>query len=96
MTEKKSMDARARLKNPGLALLLAFIFGGLGVFHLSIGGGILLFAVDMVIYYLGAHSNGFGLLLLVPWRAIALLFAMKAVTIHNRKILDMQQERTTA
>ena len=88
MTDRQPLDARARLKNPGLALLSALILGGPGLLGLAPGGAILLFFGDAAIYYLGVASGGFGFLLLIPWRAIALLYAMKAVTVHNRKILD--------
>lgn len=88
MNEHPSADPRTTLKNPGAALLLALVLGGPGIFHLSIPAAILLFAGDMFIYHLGARTSGFGLILLIPWRLIACLYAMTAVTRHNKKILD--------
>lgn len=79
---------KAMPKSPGTELLLALVFGGAGVFRLSIPAGVLLFAGDVFIYHLGVRTSGFGLILLVPWRLIACLYAMTAVARHNKKILD--------
>lgn len=81
------------MKNPGKALLLAFLLGGLGLFYVSIPVGCVIFAVDVLIYVLGVSSGGFGFILLIPWRLVAMLYAMTAVVKFNRRVLDRAIDR---
>lgn len=86
--DKDEMEALfPRLKSPGRALLYALLFGGIGLFHLSPVAGVFLLIVDVLIYILAFFSGGFGLILLIPWRLVAVLYAMTAVARHNRRIL---------
>lgn len=88
MNENAPDDGNRGLKNPGKALLLALVLGGPGLFYVSVPAGCAVFVVDVLIYFLGASTSGFGLILLIPWRIIALLYAMTAVVRHNRGVLD--------
>jgi hypothetical protein len=59
-------------KSVGTALILAFLFGPLGLLYASVTGGIVMFIITLVV---AIPTLGFGLLLTVPacmvWAAIA-------------------------
>jgi hypothetical protein len=67
-------------KSVGLALVLGFIFGPLGLLYASVVGGIVMFFVSGVV---GLLTLGFGLLLIWP---ICAVWAVLAVNRHNAKL----------
>ncbi len=77
--------------NPGPALLYTGIFGGIGLIRVSPVAGAFILIVDIVLYVLIFYSGPFALILLLPWRIVALLFAMTAIVKYNRKILAFRE-----
>lgn len=71
MTTQKSM---------GVALLLAFFFGPLGLLYASVLGGIVMFVLSVIV---GVLTLGFGLLVMWP---ITVIWAAIAVNSHNKKL----------
>lgn len=59
-------------KSVGMALLLTFLFGPLGMLYSTIAGGIIMLVISIII---GAITFGFGLLFTWPicmvWAAVA-------------------------
>ena len=71
-------------KNAGLAILLAVLFGPLGLLYSTVIGAIVMFIVNIIA---GVFTLGFGLLLTWP---ICGVWAYVAVKSHNNKLLDGQ------
>ncbi len=67
-------------KSMGLALLLSFIFGPLGMLYSTIMGGIIMFivAIPVVLF-----TGGIGLLLTIP---LGMVWSASAVNSYNRKL----------
>jgi|GEM_PF-878716 len=65
-------------KNVGLAVLLAFLFGPLGMLYATITGGIVMFFVNIVVAVL---TLGLGLFLTIP---LGMLWAGMAANSHNK------------
>lgn len=80
-----------QLFNPGPALLFTALFGGVGLIRVSPIAGAFILIVDIVIYVLIYYSGPFALILLVPWRIVALLFAMTAIVRYNRLVLAIRE-----
>jgi hypothetical protein len=69
------------LKSTGLAIILAVVFGPLGLLYSSVLGAIVMFVVNIIV---GIVTLGFGLFLTWP---ICGLWAAFAVMSHNKKLL---------
>ena len=69
----------ATQKSIGVALLLAFFFGPLGLLYASIIGGIIMIALSTIVGFL---TLGIGLIF--TW-IVCLVWAAVAVTMHNKK-----------
>ena len=71
-TPQKTVVIVQNRKSMVLALLLSFFFGPLGMLYATIGGGLIMLLLDIVI---GIFTLGFGLFFLWPiqmiWTAIA-------------------------
>ena len=68
-------------KSPGIAILLTFLFGPIGMFYSTIVGAIVMMLVSLVV---GLLTLGLGLLLTWP---ICIIWAALAAAGYNRKIL---------
>ena len=69
-------------KSMGIALLLTFFFGPLGLLYASVGGGVILLLLTIVI---GLVTLGIGFF--VGWIA-SMIWAAVAVNSHNAKIMN--------
>ena len=69
------------LKSTGLAIILAVVFGPIGLLYSSVLGAIVMFVVNIIV---GIVTLGFGLFLTWP---ICGLWAALAVMSHNKKLL---------
>jgi hypothetical protein len=69
-----------RQKSVGVALLLAFFFGPLGLLYASVIGGIVMLCLGLVI---GIVTFGFGLIFV--WIA-SVIWAVVAVNMYNKKV----------
>ena len=71
-------------KNVGIALILTFIFGPIGMLYSTVWGGIIMIFVNLLI---GIPTLGFGLILTWP---IQLIWAALAVRSYNKKLMNMK------
>jgi len=69
------------VKSTGLAIILAVVFGPIGLLYSSVLGAIVMFVVNIIV---GIVTLGFGLFLTWP---ICGLWAALAVMSHNKKLL---------
>ena len=75
----------ASTKSMGLAIVLALLFGPLGLLYSSILAAIVMFVVSIPVIIFTA---GFGLFLTQP---ICAIWAAVAVNTHNKKLLGISQ-----
>jgi hypothetical protein len=68
-------------KNVGIAILLAFLFGPLGMFYSTISGAIVMLILYPIVGFL---TIGLGLFILHP---IAIIWAAVAANTYNKKLL---------
>lgn len=70
-------------KSVGIALLLTFIFGPIGMLYSTVWGGIIMLLINLPI---AIFTLGFGLIFTWP---IQLVWAVLAVRSYNNKLLKM-------
>src|SRR4051795_2137743 len=75
-------------KNVGLAVLLAFLFGPLGMLYATIAGGIVMFFVNIVV---AALTLGLGLFVTIP---LGMLWAGLAASSHNGGLQAVATQQT--
>jgi len=71
----------APLKSIGIAILLTFLFGPLGMFYSTIAGGLVMLLVSIVV---AAVTLGFGLIFTYP---ICIIWGAVAASSYNDRIL---------
>lgn len=79
--QSRSIIVVLPMKSTGLGILLAVLFGPLGLLYSSVLGAIVMFVVNIIV---GIVTLGFGLFLTWP---ICGLWAALAVMSHNKKLL---------
>lgn len=67
-------------KSVGVALILTFLFGPLGMLYSTISGGIIMLVISIIV---GVVTLGFGLLLTWP---VCMIWAAVAANNHNQKL----------
>ena len=67
-------------KSTGIALLLSFLFGPLGMLYATVSGGIIMFLISLVV---AVFTAGFGLLLTIP---LGMVWAAVAVGNYNKQL----------
>jgi hypothetical protein len=77
-------------KNVGLAILLAFLFGPLGMLYATITGGIVMFFVNIVVAVL---TLGLGLFITIP---LGILWAGLAASSHNKRLQAVATQQAAA
>lgn len=85
---KETAKILAQSKNLGLGMVLAIIFGFLGLFYASIKGGLIMAVVELVCIILSIMTFfmtlGFGAIILIPACHIACaIWANVAIKNHN-------------
>lgn len=73
-------------KSSGLAVLLAFLFGPLGMLYSTVTGALVIFCVNIVVVLVGVLTLGVGFLLgFCTWIA-GMAWAYSATEDYNRKL----------
>ncbi len=81
-----------RAKSTGLAILLALLFGPLGLLYSSVTGAILMFIAYVGAVIAGVLTFGIGFLLLLFIHPICAVWAALAVSSYNKKLLEEDDE----
>ena len=68
-------------KNMGIAIILAFLFGPLGMLYSTVLGGVIMFVLSLVI---GVVTLGVGLIITWP---VCVIWAAVATSSYNKKLL---------
>ena len=66
-------------KSMGLAILLAFLFGPLGMLYATIPGAIVMFILDVLMFF---FTGGLGLIITIP---VGIIWAAMAVSKYNKE-----------
>ena len=75
-------------KSMGIALVLALLFGPIGLFYSSITGGIIMFFVCGIINAIGFLMMGVGLIVTIPITGImCAIWAYVSVSRYNENLL---------
>lgn len=69
-------------KSTGLALLLSFLFGPLGMLYATVSGGVIMFFISIPIIL---FTGGLGLLLTIP---IGMVWSASSVGSYNNRTLQ--------
>lgn len=83
-------DAAVKLqgKSLGLGVILTIVFGGLGMFYLSIGWGLTGLILEGLCIFLSFISGGILAFLLFLWHVICVIITVVSINNHNRRILN--------
>ena len=73
-------------KNVGIAILLTFLFGPVGMFYSTIIGGAVMCVVSLVVGFL---TLGFGLFFTWP---ICVVWGAVSANMYNKKLISGQQQ----
>ncbi|CAK7031826.1 MAG: hypothetical protein DELT_02822 [Desulfovibrio sp.] len=68
-------------------ILLTLLFGGLGVFYVSIFWGILCTLFEIVLLIIAILTLGYGFALILPAHFVFALLVAVLVSAHNRRLL---------
>jgi hypothetical protein len=85
VSPSQSVIVVASTKSMGLAIILALLFGPLGLLYSSVLAAIVMFVISIVV---AIFTAGLGLLLTNP---ICAIWAAVAVNTHNKKLLGVSQ-----
>ncbi|MGF7046496.1 putative membrane protein [Paenibacillus sp. DS2015] len=75
-------------KSVGVALLLTFIFGPLGLFYSSIAGGIIMLCVNAFVLLISILTAGFGGVLFFLTQLICIIWGVTAAQKYNKRIMS--------
>ena len=74
-------------KSVAMAILLTIFFGGLGVFYVSVPGGIIMSIVTVIVWFISFVTFGIGGIVLIPLvHGISIIWAIVGVNNHNKKL----------
>ena len=82
-------------KSTGVAAVLTLFFGGLGLLYASISGGIIMSLVEVFLWFIALITLGIGSILLLPFHAVCVIWAIMAVGSHNKRLLAQSMQRNS-
>ena len=75
-------------KSTGIAILLTLLFGGLGMLYVGIASGMVMVIAEIILFIITIATFGFGVMLLIPFHIICVIWAIIAVKAHNNKLIS--------
>lgn len=85
---KEQMLVMFNAKNPGLAFILALLFGSFGFLYTSVIGGIILILLELALCLVGVATLGLGLLLVFLYHIIIAVLGFELCRMHNKKLIN--------
>jgi hypothetical protein len=88
MTEQASAPVivAASPKNVGIAILLTFIFGPVGMFYSTIVGAVIMCVISLLV---GIFTLGFGLIFTWP---ICIIWGAVSAHLHNKALMSGKKQ----
>ena len=77
----------AQKKSIGIAFVLTFFFGPLGMFYSTVEGGIIMLIITTITVMITFFTFGFGLFLMFIVGLVCIIWGMIAASEHNEKLL---------
>lgn len=74
-------------KSVGIAILLTFFFGSLGLFYSTIAGAIIMLLIELLIFVFSLATLGFGLALFSVTHLVCIVWGAAAAHNYNKKWL---------
>lgn len=81
------MQVQMKVKSGAVAVLLVFVFGGIGLFYTSIIIGVFGTMVEIILFIATVFTIGWGAVLYIPWRIVCLIIALLQISAYNRSLL---------
>jgi hypothetical protein len=78
-------------KSVGIAILLTILFGPLGMLYSTVPGGLIMLAVNAVIFLLSVFTAGFGALLFFITWPVCVVWGAIAAKSYNAKLIAGQR-----
>jgi len=85
--DKEAAAIMIQAKSTGVAVLLTMLFGGVGLLYGSIIGGIIMTVIEVCLWILAVITLGLGLVLLLPFHLVCVIWAIVAVGNHNKRLI---------
>ena len=86
--DRNSVALVIQAKSVAVAIILTLMFGGLGVFYVSILGGIIMSIITAIAWFITLVTFGFAGIILIPLvHGIALIWGIVGVNRHNKKLV---------
>ena len=92
MDQRDFLEAQLMSKNVGLAAILTLVFGGFGLFYVSILNGIVGSVIECVLLVVVVFTAGFGMILYIPWHIICVIVGISMANSHNKRLLRRLSE----
>ncbi len=74
-------------KSIAVGMIITWFFGGLGVFYVSLLGGLLLGSLELILWIVTFFTFGFGVILLLPVHIASLVWVYLGVKKHNDRLI---------
>ena len=87
MDQKDFLEVQLMSKNTGLAAVLGLVFGGFGLFYVSILNGLVGSIIEVVLLLVLFITAGLGIVLYIPWHILCLIVAISMANSHNKRLL---------
>lgn len=85
-SEQKQVVVVSPTKSMGVAIILTFLFGPLGMFYSTVSGAFILLVIALVV---GVITGGIGLLLIWP---VSIIWGATATSSYNKKLIAGAQQ----
>ena len=74
-------------KSMGLGIVLTLLFGGFGIFYVSLFGGIICSLIEVTLLLLSILTFGLGIFIVIPFHILLLIYTVVAINNHNKNLL---------
>jgi hypothetical protein len=88
--DKNSAIILTQSKSLGVGVVLALLFGGLGLFYSTITGGIVVTIIEVIALIIAVLTLGVGSVLFPIVHIVALIWAITAIGEFNKKLVSRQ------
>ncbi len=86
--DKNTARVRLESKSLGLGVVLTILFGGLGMFYLSIWWGLIGLFFEGLLWILTVISGGILGFFLAGWRILCVIITVISISNHNRRLIN--------
>lgn len=84
---EKMILAQIKSKSLAVGVILTLFFGGFGTFYVSIIGGIICSAIELVLWVIIIFTAGFGIILALPMHIVFIIYTIISINAQNKKVL---------